>query len=150
MKGKHLKYRSILAVPVLVLALAGCSGTDAATDEAVTTAPPAAAPPAAKPAPADSTTPAQKNALAKAESYVSMMAFSKTGLVKQLEFDKFATKDAKWAVDRLKVDWKDQAVKKAQSYLDTMAFSRQALVDQLVFDGFTAAEAEHGVKATGL
>lgn len=101
-------------------------------------------------APADTATAGQKNALRKAESYLEFQAFSRTGLIKQLEFEKFATEDATWAVDHVTVDWKEQAVKKAKSYLDTQAFSRQGLIDQLTFEGFLPEEAEHGVTAAGL
>jgi hypothetical protein len=92
----------------------------------------------------------QKNALGKAESYLSVSAFSRTGLIKQLEFEKFSKADATWAVDHVKANWKEQAAKKAAQYLETQSFSHQGLVDQLVFEGFTAAEAEYGVTKAGL
>lgn len=95
-------------------------------------------------------TPGQRNALRKAESYLKSMAFSRTGLIGQLEFEQFASADATWAVDRVTVDWNVQAAKKAKSYLDSMAFSRSGLVDQLVFEGYTPEQAEYGVSQTGL
>lgn len=92
----------------------------------------------------------QQNAVSKAEAYIDMTAFSKTGLIKQLEFDKFSNADATFAVNNLKVDWKEQAGKKAQDYIDMTSFSRQGLIDQLKFDGFTTEEATYGVDQTGL
>lgn len=53
-------------------------------------------------------------------------------------------------MDRVEVDWNEQAAKSAQNYLDFQAFSRQGLIDQLIFEGFTAKQAEYGVSQTGL
>ena len=88
----------------------------------------------------------QRNALYKAEQYISIMAFSKTGLIEQLKFEKFSSEDAKFAVENIKVDWNEQAVKKAKEYLDLTAFSADDLKGQLEFEGFTAEEAAYGVK----
>lgn len=91
----------------------------------------------------------QKNARASAESYLNFQAFSRKGLIEQLEFEEYSTEDAEYAVDSLDVDWNEQAAKSAESYLEFQAFSRQGLIDQLVFEGYTKAEAEYGVKAVG-
>jgi colicin import membrane protein len=56
----------------------------------------------------------QKNAVRKAKEYLSVMAFSKEGLIKQLEFEGFSNEDATYAVNQIDVDWKEQAVKKAK------------------------------------
>lgn len=53
-------------------------------------------------------------------------------------------------MDRVTVDWNEQAAKSAESYLDYTAFSRKGLVDQLMFEGFTKKQTEYGVKKTGL
>lgn len=95
------------------------------------------------------TTTGQKNALAKAKQYLNLMPFSRSGLIKQLEFDKYSTEDATFAADNCGADWNEQAAKKAQSYISLMSFSRQGLIDQLKFDGFTQAQAEYGVSAVG-
>lgn len=91
----------------------------------------------------------QSNARSKATQYLQALPFSKSGLVKQLEFDGFTKVDAKYAVNVLAIDWNEQAAKKARQYLDTMAFSRSGLIDQLTFDGFSNSEAEHGVTSVG-
>jgi hypothetical protein len=91
----------------------------------------------------------QKNARQSAESYLSFSAFSRQGLIDQLEFEEYSTEDAEYAVDALDVDWNEQAAKSAESYLEFSAFSRQGLIDQLVFEGYSKAEAEFGVTAVG-
>ena len=78
------------------------------------------------------------------------MAFSRSGLIEQLEYEGFAAAEATLAVDHLNVDWNEQAWKSAESYLDVMAFSRSALIEQLEFEGFTAEQATYGVGKTGL
>lgn len=91
----------------------------------------------------------QRNAVRQADSYLSFMAFSRSGLIEQLEFEDYSTEDATFAVDHIEVDWDEQAALKAESYLDTMSFSRQGLIDQLLFEGFSQGQAEYGVAAVG-
>lgn len=91
----------------------------------------------------------QKNALAKAKDYLSIMAFSRSGLIRQLEYEKFSTEDATFAADNCGANWNEQAAKKAQDYIDMMSFSRQGLIDQLKYEGFTQAQAEYGASAVG-
>ena len=93
---------------------------------------------------------AQENAIRKAESYLQFSAFSKSGLIDQLEFEGFSTEEASFAVENIKVDWKEQAADKAQSYLDLSGFSRSGLIEQLEFEGFTTEEATYGVDKVGL
>ena len=91
----------------------------------------------------------QKNAIGKAEDYLEYGAFSRSGLIEQLKFEGFSTKESTFAVDHVSPDWKVQAAAKAQEYLDYGDFSRQGLIDQLKFEGFSAAEAKHGASAVG-
>src|SRR5690625_5235036 len=60
-----------------------------------------------------SETVSQQNAVGAAEDYLSFMAFSKTGLIEQLEFDGFDNEEAAYAVDQIDVNWKEQAVDSA-------------------------------------
>ncbi len=92
----------------------------------------------------------QENALGSAESYLEYAAFSRSGLIDQLKFEKYSTADATWAVDNVSVDWKEQAARAAQSYLDYSSFSRSGLIDQLMFEGYTRSQAEYGVSQVGL
>lgn len=91
----------------------------------------------------------QRNALAKAASYLSFTSFSFSGLVDQLEFEGFSTEDATFAAENCGADWNEQAARKAQSYLDYTSFSRDGLIDQLLFEGFTREQVEYGVTAVG-
>lgn len=105
--------------------------------------------PAPTPEPTPALTLGQKNALAKADDYLSIMAFSYSGLIEQLEFEGFTTEEATYAADNCGADWNEQAAKKAQDYLDTMSFSRDGLIEQLEYEGFTSEQAKYGVTAVG-
>lgn len=121
-----------------------------------TTAPPTTAAPSTTAAPPTTQDPranetvSQRNARQKAADYLEFMAFSRSGLIKQLEYEGFSNSDATYGVDALNVDWYEQAAKKAADYLEFMSFSRSGLIDQLLYEGFTQAEAEYGVSTTGL
>lgn len=100
--------------------------------------------------PADPTrstiTRAMQNAIGAAESYLDYTAFSRTGLIEQLEFEGYKTADATSAVDYLKVNWNEQAFKSAKSYLGYTSFSLSGLIGQLQFEGFTYDQAAYGAK----
>ena len=87
----------------------------------------------------------QQQAIKSAESYLKYSAFSRSGLIRQLEYEKFSNADAIYAVDKLNVDWKEQAVKSAESYLKYSAFSRSGLIRQLEYEGFSNADATYAV-----
>jgi len=87
----------------------------------------------------------QENAMGSAESYLRYSAFSRTGLIAQLEYEGFSPEDSTYAVDALNIDWFEQAVKSAETYLEYSSFSRQGLYDQLIYEGFLPSEAEYGV-----
>ena len=92
----------------------------------------------------------EENAIQSARDYLDFSAFSRTGLIEQLEFEGYPKKTAEKAVDYLDVDWMEQAVKSAEAYLDFSSFSKQGLIDQLIFEGFTEKQARHGAeKALG-
>lgn len=99
--------------------------------------------------PADTMTMSQKNALRSAESYLEYMAFSYSGLIEQLEYEKYSHDDAVYAADNCGADWNEQAVKCAKNYLDTMPFSRDELIEQLEYEGFTHDQAVYGVEQNG-
>ena len=91
----------------------------------------------------------EKNALDKAKSYLNFMAFSRNGLIEQLEFEGFSNSEAVYGVDNCGANWNEQALKKAKSYLSLTAFSRTGLIDQLEFEGFSNSEAVYGVDNCG-
>lgn len=157
------KASAILSLVLLLFVLASCSSTtdndvsgsapaaDTATEGLVSTEP--SQQPQAEEVPTPNTdaslTMGQKNALDQANSYLSLMHFSRTGLIDQLEFEGYTTEEAAFAVDNCGADWKEQAAGKALDYLDTTAFSYSGLIDQLEFEGFTTEEATYGVDACG-
>ncbi len=100
--------------------------------------------------PTEELTVSQQNAVDKAADYLSTSAFARSGLIKQLKFEGFSTKDATFGVDAQKANWNEQAAKKAAEYLDTSSFSRSGLITQLKFEGFTTKQANYGVKKVGL
>lgn len=99
-----------------------------------------------KPAEPELTT-GQKNALKQAENYLDYTAFSRSGLIEQLEYEGYSTEDATFAVDKCTVDWNEQAAKKATEYLEFSSFSKSGLIDQLLYEGFTQEQAEYGANA---
>jgi hypothetical protein len=92
----------------------------------------------------------QRNAVRTAKDYLDYTAFSRKGLIQQLEYEGFSTDDATYAVDHIAVDWNEQAAKAAKDYLDYSGFSRSGLIEQLEYEGFTPAQAAYGATAAGL
>lgn len=100
--------------------------------------------------PARTATRGEQNALKKAQSYLSSMAFSRSGLIKQLEYEGYTSSEAEYAVNHCNADWNEQAIIKAEKYLDIMAFSRKGLIEQLEYEGFTHEQALAAATAVGL
>lgn len=78
----------------------------------------------------------QKNAVRSANDYLSMMPFSKEGLIEQLSSDAgegYDRNDAEIAVNNLIVDWNEQAAKAGENYLDMMGFSCKGSYRAVVF-----------------
>ncbi|MFV0504120.1 MAG: Ltp family lipoprotein [Lachnospirales bacterium] len=95
------------------------------------------------------TTLGEQNALSKALNYLDIMAFSKEGLIKQLNYEGYSDIEAKYGADNCDADWNEQAELKAKTYIDIMSFSKQGLIEQLLYEGFTQEQAEHGAAAVG-
>ena len=85
----------------------------------------------------------------KANSYLSHSAFSYKRLLEQLEYEKFTTPQATYAVTNCGANWYEQAAKKAASYMSHSSFSRDRLISQLEYEGFTTDQAEYGVTQIG-
>ena len=115
---------------------------------------PAPSTPNAKSTPQALTGP-QKNAVRAAQSYLSISAFSRDGLIEQLSSQAgngFNVNDATKAVDSLNVDWNQEAVKSAKQYLQMMGFSCNSLVQQLSSRAgakFTQQQATFGAQRAG-
>lgn len=92
-----------------------------------------------------------KNALAKAESYSSMIHMSKAAIYDQLTSsygEGFPAESAQYAVDHLVADYKANALEKAKDYQTSMNMSRSAIYEQLTSsygEKFTAEEAQYAV-----
>ncbi len=91
----------------------------------------------------------EQNALADAESYLSLMSFSYPGLIDQLQYEGYSVDEATFAADHCGADWSEQAVRHAESYLNLISLSRDGLVTQLEYDGFTEEEANFAADAVG-
>lgn len=91
----------------------------------------------------------QRNAVKKAKEYLSVMPFSREGLIAQLEYEKFSNVEATYGVDNCGANWNEQALKQAKKYLSVMAFSREGLISQLEYDKFTGSQAVYGVNNCG-
>jgi hypothetical protein len=91
----------------------------------------------------------QENAKKSAKNYLDYTAFSRSGLINQLEYEGFSTEEATYGVDALDTDWNEQAAKSAKNYLDYTAFSRSGLINQLEYEGFSTEEATYGAGANG-
>ncbi|NBU85492.1 MAG: hypothetical protein EBS15_00500 [Actinobacteria bacterium] len=87
----------------------------------------------------------RQQAIASAKEYLASQAFSRKGLIDQLKYEGFSTKDATYAVDHIKVNWQIQAYKSAKEYLRSQSFSKKGLYSQLIYEGFTASQAGYGV-----
>lgn len=97
----------------------------------------------------DNVTLGMQNALETAKQYLDYSAFSYTGLIEQLEYEKYSHDEAVYAVDHCGADWYEQAVKCGQQYLDYSAFSREGLIEQLEYEGFTNDQAVYAVTELG-
>ncbi|WP_205710837.1 Ltp family lipoprotein [Isoptericola sp. BMS4] len=91
----------------------------------------------------------RRRARARAQEHLDYAAFSRSGLVDQLEFEGFTREVARHAVDSLDVEWTTQAVRAAMNYREFESYSRRGVVTQLVFEGYTRTQAEHGADAAG-
>ena len=74
----------------------------------------------------------EKNALLKAESYLSFTNFSYQGIIHQLEnYEEFSHAEAVFAADHCGADWLEQALKAARSHLAFSSYSYQGIINQL-------------------
>lgn len=85
--------------------------------------------------------------------YLVHGSFSRSGLIRQLEFEKYTTAEATYGVDRTNADWNRYAVKSAKEILysrpASMPVSRAELINMLEVAGFTPEQAEFGVSGAG-
>ena len=158
MKKTALVIALVVSVAITITACGTATEKSAAPAETVTVPAETVTVVETQPAPAE-TQPApaapgesvsQENARATAEDYLDSSSFSRSGLIEQLKYEGYSTKDATYAVRAISVDWNEQAAKTAKDYLDSSSFSRSGLIEQLEYEGFTHAQAGYGVNQTGL
>ena len=154
-RGRTLVSRTV----AFALILTACVAASACTTSADETTSPSDAPAAtattvaAAHVSAPSNDYTQRKAVEIARDYLELpfSPFSRSRLIKQLEYEGFSNVDAVYAVDSLDVNWNEQAALTAESYLDgTFSLSRQDLFELLLLEGFTAEQAEYGVDSVGL
>lgn len=90
------------------------------------------------------------NALEKAKTYAETLYMSKKAIYKQLTSEygeQFSNDAATYAINNLKVNWKENALVKAKTYSD-MNMSKKAIYEQLVSEygeQFTSSEAQYAI-----
>lgn len=92
----------------------------------------------------------QQQAVVMAENYINYSAFSKSGLIHQLEYEGFSNEDATYGADKISVNWTEQAIFMAENYLDYSAFSKSGLIHQLEYEGFSNEDATNAANEVGL
>ena len=92
----------------------------------------------------------KRSAIEMAQSYLSTMPFSPSGLYDQLLFEGFSEEDSQFAIDHLIVDWDEMCYETAVNYVTNIGgFSKKSLIHQLEYDGFTKKQAKKAVKRLG-
>ena len=92
----------------------------------------------------------KRSAIEMAQSYLSTMPFSPSGLYDQLLFEGFSEESSQFAIDHLIVDWDEMCYETAVSYITNVGgFSKKSLIHQLEYDGFTKKQAKKAVKRLG-
>jgi hypothetical protein len=97
------------------------------------------------------TTPMNRTqAVRAAHAYLQISAFSLKGLISQLKYEGYSTRDATYGATYSGANWFKQAVRSAKAYLQISAFSFSGMVGQLQYEGFTHAQAVYGARAVHL
>ena len=91
--------------------------------------------------------PVSTRAYAKAKSWSEKSPLSKQQIKNYLtKYGRYSEYTSQSAVNKLNIDWKEQAVLRAKSY-QKFHYSKEKLVDQLIkFDLFTQEEADYAVE----
>ena len=147
---------ALVVLTGIVVGLAACSGDD---DDGAAAPPPTTTAAATEPATTgetaeeaapggDGLTPSQERALRSAQNLIDLdVGYSGPGpLIQQLTYDEgFSKADAKFAVDHVRANWKEEAVEAAQGRVDaTFGYSPTSLIGLLVLDnGFTKTDATY-------
>ena len=87
----------------------------------------------------------QRNALNRAEIYLSSSAFSQSSVKRQLLYEDFSESAADFAVATVNADWNEQALKKALRYSQNLSLSDERVRNQLSYEGFTSEQIEYAL-----
>jgi hypothetical protein len=87
----------------------------------------------------------QRNALNRAERYLSSSAFSQSSVKRQLLYEDFSESAADFAVATVNADWNEQALKKALRYSQNLSLSDERVRNQLSYEGFTSEQIEYAL-----
>ncbi|WP_294753285.1 Ltp family lipoprotein [uncultured Ruminococcus sp.] len=88
-----------------------------------------------------SLTQGQKNALRSAKNYISIMDFSRDGLIDQLQYEGYSYDDATYAADNCSANWSAEALESAKNYIKHDSFSYNGLIEQLEYEQYTYDQA---------
>ena len=83
-----------------------------------------------------------KSALKKAKLYTDDMNLSKARLYEKLTYE-FTAEAAQYAVDNVKVDWKESALKRAKLYQKAASLSPEEIYDELTVMEYTEEEIQY-------
>lgn len=92
-----------------------------------------------------------KAAVAKAKQYAETLHMSKEGVYQQLVSpygEKFTEDAARYAVNNIEIDWKENALIKARQYQETLNMSTDRIYEQLISpygEQFTEEEAQYAI-----
>lgn len=93
-------------------------------------------------------TPSQQSAFQAAQVQLMEAAQGPAMLVRLLDMEGHSVEDATWAVERLPVDWNQQAVLLAQAHLAETPLSRPDIPVHLEMEGFTPEQVAYAVAQT--
>lgn len=88
----------------------------------------------------------KKEALELAKSYIEASTFSKSGLIKQLEYEGYTKKEATYAANRCGADWNEEAIEFALKHTPC---SKESLESYLSCFGFTSSQIKFALKEIG-
>lgn len=94
----------------------------------------------------------QSEIQAKAMYYINNLALSKTGIIQQMKSEGYNEQELKEALNKLDVDWNEQAVKAANWYLSIYKnnIDREMMKQCLEKnEGFTSREVEYALRKVG-
>ena len=91
----------------------------------------------------------EKNALREAETYLSISAFSKESLIKQLKYAGYNTNEIDYAISNCNANYNEECYEEAETYLNISTFSKEGLIKQLKYEGYTQSQIDYALNKIG-